>query len=136
VRHDVVVASETHDDVPPAGFEQVDPVTAWRADVGRRLAVACECVRGDARAESKGGRLVRAAGLPHVRFHDLRHGYATALLRQNVHPKIVSEALGHTSVGFTLDTYSHVVPSMQVEAAASSQVDGWAPGDSNPEPAD
>jgi hypothetical protein len=39
-------------------------------------------------------------------FNDLRHGYATALLRQNVHPKIVSEALGHTSVGFTLDTYS------------------------------
>jgi integrase len=57
--------------------------------------------------------------MPGIRFHDLRHAYATSLLRGGVHPKIVSEALGHASTAFTLDTYSHVVPSMQ-EAAAEA----------------
>ena len=61
-------------------------------------------------------RFLRRAGLPHVRFHDLRHGHATLMLMQGVHPKIVSERLGHSSVGITLDTYSHVLPGMQAEA--------------------
>jgi integrase len=56
------------------------------------------------------------AGLPHVRFHDLRHAHATLMLQQGVHPKVVSERLGHASVGITLDTYSHVLPAMQAEA--------------------
>jgi integrase len=51
-----------------------------------------------------------------VRFHDLRHTHATLLLRQGVHPKVVSERLGHATVGITLDTYSHVLPDMQDEA--------------------
>jgi len=55
--------------------------------------------------------------LPRIRFHDLRHTHATHLLREGVHPKIVSERLGHASVAFTLDTYSHVLPGMQAEAA-------------------
>lgn len=50
------------------------------------------------------------------RFHDLRHGHATYLLIQNVHPKIVQERLGHTNVGITLDTYSHLVPGLQQTA--------------------
>src|SRR5439155_7418972 len=54
--------------------------------------------------------------LPHVRFHDLRHAHATLMLLQGVHPKVVSERLGHASVGITLDTYSHVLPTMQSEA--------------------
>jgi integrase len=53
-----------------------------------------------------------------VRFHDLRHTHATQLLRQGVHPKIVSERLGHSTVGITLDVYSHVLPGMQEEAAS------------------
>jgi integrase len=57
--------------------------------------------------------------VPGVRFHDLRHAYATSLLRGGVHPKIVSEALGHASTAFTMDVYSHVLPSMQEEAAAA-----------------
>ena len=57
------------------------------------------------------------AGLPRRRFHDLRHTHATILLSQNVHPKIVSERLGHSTVSITLDTYSHVLPNMQEEAA-------------------
>ena len=62
-------------------------------------------------------RTLRQAGLPQVRFHDLRHAHATLMLQQGIHPKIVSERLGHASIGITLDTYSHVLPSMQAEAA-------------------
>ncbi len=61
--------------------------------------------------------LVIRSGLPHVRFHDLRHAHATLLLLAGVHPKVVSERLGHASVGITLDIYSHVIPGMQAEAA-------------------
>ena len=57
--------------------------------------------------------------LPRIRFHDLRHSHATLMLRANVHPKIVSERLGHSKVAITLDTYSHVIPGMQEEAAAA-----------------
>lgn len=61
--------------------------------------------------------IVRRTGLPHVRFHDLRHTHATQLLRQGINPKVVSERLGHASVSVTLDIYSHVLPGMQQEAA-------------------
>jgi integrase len=61
-------------------------------------------------------RLLRKHDLPPVRFHDLRHAHATLMLLQGVHPKVVSERLGHASVGITLDTYSHVLPSMQAQA--------------------
>ena len=64
----------------------------------------------------KFAKVLVKAGLPHIRFHDLRHTHATLLLKSGVHPKIVSERLGHASVAFTLDTYSHVVPGLQ-EAA-------------------
>ena len=57
------------------------------------------------------------AGL-RLRFHDLRHIHASLLLQQGVHPKVVSERLGHSTVAVTLDIYSHVVPSLQVEAAS------------------
>ena len=63
--------------------------------------------------------LRRRAGLPPIRFHDLRHAHATLMLLQGVHPKVVSERLGHASVGITLDIYSHVLPSMQ-EAAVEA----------------
>jgi len=53
----------------------------------------------------------------HVRLHDLRHGHATHLLRLGVHPKVVSERLGHSGVGITLNTYSHILPGMQEDAA-------------------
>jgi integrase len=61
--------------------------------------------------------LIRRKKFPHVRFHDLRHSHATQLLKHGVHPKVVSERLGHSKIGITLDTYSHVMPGMQEEAA-------------------
>ncbi|MDI6871906.1 MAG: site-specific integrase [Bacillota bacterium] len=63
--------------------------------------------------------LLEAAGLPkEIRFHDLRHTHATLLLGQGVHLKVVSERLGHSSVSITGDIYSHVLPTMQQQAAA------------------
>ena len=62
--------------------------------------------------------LLRRAGLPTIRFHDLRHTAATLLLAQGVHPKIVQERLGHSQISLTLDTYSHVLPGMGREAAS------------------
>jgi integrase len=56
--------------------------------------------------------------LPQVRFHDLRHSHATQLLSTGIHPKIAQERLGHSSISVTLDLYSHVVESMQDEAAS------------------
>ncbi len=56
--------------------------------------------------------LLEKAGLPQIRFHDLRHTCATLLLSRNVHPKYVQELLGHATVAITLDTYSHVIPGM------------------------
>jgi integrase len=65
--------------------------------------------------------LLKRAGLPQIRFHDLRHTCATLLLGRNVNPKIVSEMLGHASIAITLDTYSHVLPNMQSEAAKAME---------------
>lgn len=61
--------------------------------------------------------LLKRAGLPRIRFHDLRHTSATLLLGQGVHAKIVAEMLGHTKISTTLDLYSHVTPTMQRQAA-------------------
>lgn len=62
-------------------------------------------------------RDAREAGLPLIRFHDLRHSYATVALSAGVHPKVVSERLGHSSIAVTLDNYSHVIPALEEEAA-------------------
>lgn len=66
---------------------------------------------------------IRAAGLPKITFHDLRHAHATQLLREGEHPRIVSERLGHSSISVTLDIYSHVLPDMQQSAA--DKADAW-----------
>ena len=63
-------------------------------------------------------RLLKKAGLRHQRIHDLRHTCATLLLIQGVNPKVVMERLGHSSIRLTLDTYSHVTPSLQRDASA------------------
>jgi integrase len=53
-----------------------------------------------------------------MRFHDLRHAFASLMLLKGAKPKVISEALGHSSVAFTMDTYSHVLDGMQKEAMA------------------
>jgi len=62
--------------------------------------------------------LLAKAGLPYIRFHDLRHSAATLLLSLGEHPKVVQERLGHSTIGVTMDTYSHVLPDMQRKAAS------------------
>ncbi|MFC2070173.1 site-specific integrase [Chloroflexota bacterium] len=61
-------------------------------------------------------RMINKAGMRDIRIHDLRHTNATLMLKAGVHPKIVSERLGHANIGITLDIYSHALPGMQ-EAA-------------------
>ena len=66
--------------------------------------------------------MLERAGLRRtVRFHDLRHRTATLLLSRNVHPKLVQEHLGHSSIAMTLDKYSHWVPSMGEQTAATME---------------
>jgi len=65
--------------------------------------------------------LLRRTGLPDVRFHDLRHTCATLLLTKGVHPKIVSEMLGHSSVSITLDVYSLVIPGLGDDEAVAME---------------
>lgn len=83
------------------------------------------CDRGDGEHLDPDGfshafeRFVERTGLPPMRLHDLRHAHATTLLVAGVHPKIVSEALGHASVAFTMDTYQHVLPTMGEQVAAA-----------------
>ena len=72
-------------------------------------------------------RVLDRAGLPHIRFHDLRHTFATLALQNGVDIKTVSGMLGHYSAGFTLDTYAHVTTQAQRQAAnAMARVlEGW-----------
>ncbi|HXG36563.1 MAG TPA: tyrosine-type recombinase/integrase [Dehalococcoidia bacterium] len=61
--------------------------------------------------------VLKQAGISPLRFHDLRHIHASLLLAQGTHPKVVSERLGHSAIGITMDTYSHTLPNLQREAA-------------------
>ncbi|MEE8159962.1 MAG: site-specific integrase, partial [Dehalococcoidia bacterium] len=64
-------------------------------------------------------QLCKKAGLNGIRLHDLRHFHASWLLRAGMNPKVVQERLGHSTIAITLDTYSHVVPGLQEEAATA-----------------
>jgi integrase len=80
-------------------------------------------------------RIIKKAGLKGIRIHDLRHTHATLMLKAGIHPKVVSERLGHANIGITLDIYSHVLPGLQ-EAAAEKfdrifEVDGNENSDAN-----
>ena len=94
---------------------------AWRDEdlvfstisAGRSAAITCLVATS---------RALKRAGLPRIRFHDLRHTCATLLLRRGVHPKVVSELLGHSTVTMTLDRYSHVLPDMQAGGGGGN---GW-----------
>jgi integrase len=60
-----------------------------------------------------------ASGLPRIRLHDVRHSYATAALAAGVPPKVISERLGHATIAITMDTYSHVIPGLDEQAAGT-----------------
>jgi integrase len=64
-------------------------------------------------------RIVENADVPKVRFHDLRHTHGSLLIREGVPVKVVSERLGHSHIAFTMQTYQHVLPGMQADAAAT-----------------
>jgi integrase len=66
--------------------------------------------------------LTKTAKVPEIRIHDLRHTCASLLLAQGVHPRVVMETLGHSQISLTLDTYSHVLPALQQEAARQIDV--------------
>ena len=59
---------------------------------------------------------LQTAGLPAIRFHDLRHSCASILLAQNVHPRVIMEILGHSEIGTTMNLYAHVIPEVQESA--------------------
>jgi integrase len=61
--------------------------------------------------------IIKLAAVPKIRFHDLRHTHATLLLSKGINVKVISERLGYSNIKVTLDTYSHVLPSMQEEVA-------------------
>jgi integrase len=69
-------------------------------------------------------RFMARSDLPKIRLHDLRHTHATILLQENVHPKVVSERLGHSSIAFTMTVYQHVMPGMQAAATFGAAVFG------------
>jgi integrase len=66
-------------------------------------------------------KALKEAALPRIRIHDLRHTAATQLLERGVHPKVVQEMLGHSTITLTLDTYSHVIPGLHAQAATEMQ---------------
>src|ERR1700682_2038830 len=112
---------------PPTEHEAYFCVSApvTREEAGSRRLCAFVFTRNDGRPLSRSivdkawARLNERAGVPSVRFHDLRHTAATLLLGRGVNPKIVSEMMGHSTVAITLDIYSHVTPTMQREAAVA-----------------
>jgi integrase len=93
--------------------------------LGRAASASCACIhtRPEDDDERPHGhhrrrhRRVEALGLPRIRLHDLRHTWATLALQGGVHPKIVQERLGHSSIAVTLDIYSHVSQPMASDAA-------------------
>ncbi len=62
-------------------------------------------------------RIVHNAAVPRIRFHDLRHTHGSLLIKDGIPPKVVSERLGHANIAFTMQTYQHVLPGMQADAA-------------------
>jgi integrase len=66
-------------------------------------------------------RIVHSAGVPTIRFHDLRHTHGSLLIKDGIPVKVVSERLGHAHIAFTMQTYQHVLPGMQADAARSTE---------------
>ena len=122
----VIAAPATLMPLLAARLREVEDLRAAAGDAWRGNGlVFCNRVGepvGLAAFRSAWNRIAARAQLDGVRFHDLRHTHATELLRAGVHPKIVSERLGHSSVKITLDRYSHAIPDLQTEAAEKTDL--------------
>lgn len=110
---------------PHAGEQRLDQVAGAQVDAIGHRTTDDDFVFSDDAGEPLWGQhvttrefqpLLRETELPPIRFHDLRHTFATLQLAAGTNPKIVSEVLGHKDVAITLDRYSHAMPTMQVEA--------------------
>jgi hypothetical protein len=111
---------------------------ARRHDPERQRAASCRWCRSARRTTGKGTpldgpkvnatvkRLMRAAGVPSLHFHTLRHSCATFLLVQGVPPRVVMEVLGHSQISLTLNTYSHVIEELKDQAANEMTTILWA----------
>lgn len=103
------------------GPDAIGVLKEQRKKVGREIAYVFPSPSGGAISPDSVlnmlHRVLERAGLPKIRFHDLRHFFATLALQNGVDIKTVSGMLGHFSAGFTLDTYAHVTTSAQKEAA-------------------
>jgi len=100
---------------------QLDEQKQWDdglVDSGLVFTVACGAALDPESVSRYFRQAVKQSLLPRIRLHDLRHTHATLALQAGIHPKVVSERLGHATVSITLDTYSHAIPAMQEEAAA------------------
>src|SRR5947209_11475495 len=105
----------------PRGAECRRPAFVGRRNDALRTPLLCHTRQPPGSRQSVcilGTRDVRERdrGAPMIRFHDLRYPHATLLLQEGVNVKVISERLGHANISITLDTYSHVLPSMQQEA--------------------
>ena len=90
----------------------------WHNEADYVFTRECGCPMSPDRATREFSRFVKETGFRKITLHGLRHAHASALLAGGVHPKIVSERLGHESIQITLDLYSHVVPGLQDAVAA------------------
>jgi integrase len=119
-RRSLTLAPEVLDTLRAHRARQASERLSWGADYTDSGLVITTDDGRPMHPETLSGLFVRQAkraGLPQIRLHDLRHSVASILLARGVHPKVVSELLGHATIALTLDTYSHVIPSLQQEAA-------------------
>lgn len=105
---------EQHINLKKSLGESYNPLNLVHCNSVGNIMSSSEVTRGLKRA-------LRAANLPDIRFHDLRHSHATILLLKNVHPKVVSARLGHKKIAITMDLYSHVT--RNIEERAVSELD-------------
>lgn len=108
--------------------DHLHQVQAMREGCAGREFVFCDAKGGPLRKSNVRrvfNRLLKEAGVPDIRFHDLRHTAATLLLSQNVHSKIVQARLGHSKIPVTLDTYRHVI---EGDGRPGGRRDGRGPG--------
>lgn len=95
-------------------------VDGAKADFVFCTSVGTPMIGGDVTARFQ--RLLQAADLQRMRFHDLRHGAASLLLSEGVHPRVVMQMLGHSTIALTMNTYSHVIPQLERDAADLMEV--------------